>query len=360
MEKSILIIIIIISVCIFLITLGIIIYFILNKYSCKKDDIILENTTYEIITNTNIKKFTLTDLNRDFYISIPLCLKENLPIILLFHGGGEDVYNEEGTGILNYTQFYNTNSICISFQGQISNNGNTWQNSFPWLKYNPKNDINFVQTVLERLQKSNFSKYCNFNRIYASGKSDGGGFCFYLLEYSNIPIKKIGICSSAHYTLDSENNTNFLSNKIRSVPILAVHGTGDTVMPYEGQHFLNKMAQEKAEYWYKIDPTLKNTYTLNIRFFWNYIGNLFNKKNSTIANISNNSTLINWGDVKLITAKNQNHCWMGHQNSGPDSNEISNQEFDATTLLCSFFDNIKLVNYTNPIITPKIILKSIS
>ena len=65
MEKSILIIIIIISVCIFLITLGIIIYFILNKYSCKKDDIILENTTYEIITNTNIKKFTLTDLNRD-------------------------------------------------------------------------------------------------------------------------------------------------------------------------------------------------------------------------------------------------------------------------------------------------------
>ena len=41
-----------------------------------------------------------------------------------FHGGGEDTWNEKGTGIMNYTEFDKTNSICIAFQGQISNNGN--------------------------------------------------------------------------------------------------------------------------------------------------------------------------------------------------------------------------------------------
>jgi poly(3-hydroxybutyrate) depolymerase len=344
----------------FIITSGV---FVNSSYAlnCKTEDIILQNTKVEIISNPSIKKYTLIDLNRDFYISTPSCIKLNLPIILLFHGGGEVPWNEEGTGIMNYTGLWKTKSICIAFQGQSSNNGLSWENSFPWLKNNPKNDINFVQTVLQRLKNSPFSKYCNFNRIYASGKSDGAGFCFYLLEYAFIDVKKIAICSSANFTLDSVTNTRFLSNKILSVPILAIHGTGDTVMPYNGQHFLNKDATEKAEYWKKIDPTLENTYTFKILYLWNYIGNLFdNNANPVITYISNNSNLYNWGSVKLITATNQNHCWMGHTKSGPDSDEFSNKDFDATTLICKFFDDIKLINYSNSVKTPNIMFQSIT
>lgn len=342
---------------IFMTTIGTIIFRVIY---CKKQDIKLENTKVESTTNKNIKKYTLTDLDREFYISTPTCIIKNLPILLLFHGGGEDAWNEKGTGIMNYTEFFKTKSICIAFQGQRSNNGNSWQNSFPWLKNNPKNDIDFIQTVMERLKNSSFSKHCDFNRIYASGKSDGGGFCFYLLEYSSIKINKIAICSSAHFTLDSITNTEYLSSNIRSVPILAIHGTGDIVMPYNGQHFLNKDAVEKAEYWKIIDPTLNNTYTFDIPSFWNYIGKLFNNKESIHTYISNNSTLHNWGSVKLITAKNQNHCWMGHENSGPDSDKPSNKDFDATTLICNFFDNIQLINYKNNSKTPKIMFQSIS
>ena len=80
-----------------------------------------------------IKKYTLIDLEREFYISTPSCIKRNLPIILLFHGGGEEPWNEQGSGIMNYTGLSNTNSICIAFKGQRSNNGYSWQNSFPWL-----------------------------------------------------------------------------------------------------------------------------------------------------------------------------------------------------------------------------------
>ena len=323
--------------------------------SCENKDIKLENTKVESTTKKNVKKYISTDLDREFYISTPTCITRKLPIILLFHGGGEDPWNDEGTGILNYTEFYKTNSICIAFRGQRSNNGHTYKNAFPWLKHNPENDINFVETIMDRLKKSTFSKNCDFNRIYASGKSDGGGFCFYLLEYSNINIKKISTCSSAHFTLDSKINTEYLSKNIRSVPILAVHGTGDIVMPYDGQNFLTKEAVDKAEYWKKIDPTLKNTYTFDVPFFWNYIGKLFNKKDFTTTEFSNDSTLKNWSgenSVKLITAKHQNHCWMGHKDSGPDSDKPSNKHFDATTLICFFFDNIKLINYENDIKTP--------
>ena len=359
MKKS-TIIIIIISTIFVLICGGALTYLLINFYSCKTEDIVLENTKVENTSNSLIKKYSLIDLKREFYISTPTCLKNNLPIILLFHGGGEEPWNEEGTGIMNYTGLSNTKSICIAFKGQISNNGHSWQNVFPWLRYNIKNDIMFVETVIERLKNSNFSKYCNFNRIYASGKSDGGGFGFYLLEYSSLNITKIGICSSAHFTLHSRLNTKYLSNTIRNIPILAVHGTGDIVMPFKGQHFLNKHAEEKAEYWREIDPSLKNTYTFDIPYFWNYIGYLFNRDKPTILDISNNITLSNWGNVKLITAKNQNHCWMGHKKSGPDSDKISNFQFDATTLLCKFFDNIELINYTNSIITPENLMKSVS
>lgn len=360
MKRTTTIIVIIISI-LFILGFGCFLtYYFIDFFSCKSENIVLENTKVDYTSNPSIKKYFLTDIKREFYISNPSCLKRKLPIILLFHGGGEEPWNEEGTGIMNYTGFWSTNSICIAFKGQRTNNGHSWQNVFPWLKYNPENDIMFVQTVIERLKNSSFSKYCNFNRIYASGKSDGGGFCFYLLEYSTLNIKKIGICSSAHFTLNSRENTKYLSDTIRNIPVLAVHGTGDIVMPFKGQHFLNKYAEEKAEYWKKIDPSLKNTYTFDIFYFWNYIGYLFNKKKPTIENISNNTTLSNWGDVKLITALHQNHCWMGHRESGPESDRNSNFEFDATTLMCKFFDNIELINYTNPVLTPEILLKSVS
>lgn len=324
------------------------------EHYCEIVNIILQNTKVDTTSNTSIKKCTLTDFDREFYLSFPSCINESLPIVLLFHGGGEVPWNDDGSGIMNYTGFWKTSCICIAFKGQKSNNGYSWENSFPWLQNNPKNDVNFVQTVIQRLQNSSFSKHCNFDRIYASGKSDGGGFCFHLLQYSSIQIKKIAICSSAHFTLDSKTNTKFLSSKIKHVPILVVHGTGDTVMPYSGQQYLNKSAQKKAQYWKSIDPTLTNTYTFNILYLWNYIGNLFDKTTlSPTKKLSNQTNLHDWGSVKLFTTKEQDHCWMGHDNSGPNSNESSNKYFDATTLICNFFDNIPLGTYTNDVTTPK-------
>ena len=44
---------------------------------------------------------------------------------------------------------------------------------------------------------------------------------------------------------------------------------------------------------------------------------------------------------------------MGHKDSGPDSDKSSNKHFDATTLICYFFDNIKIINYENDIETPR-------
>ena len=54
----------------------------------------------------------------------------------------------------------------------------------------------------------------------------------------------------------------------------------------------------------------------------------------TFTNKDNKDVLIH------IKIQEQNHCWSGHSNSGPDSSKPENHYFDATKEICSFF-NIK-------------------
>ena len=297
--------------------------------------------------NNQINKYILKSKfkDREFYISKPnIKTGKKYPIILLFHGGGEKAFDKKGKGVLNYTKFFKTNSICIVPKGQKSNNGHSWLNAYPWLKNNPKNDVEFVEYIIQTLRNSKYSKFIDFNSIFASGKSDGAGFCLYLHQNSNnINLKKIGICSGAYFTKNSVNVNNKKIN-MKKIPILEIHGTKDQVMPYEGQHFKNKKATRDAEYWKEKDSTLQNTYTFDIYNYWNYIAkNINNSVKMKKTNFKGESYKYKFIDkdnkTVLIHIKviGQNHCWSGHDKSGPDSHAHQNHYFDATDEICKFF-----------------------
>ncbi len=326
-------------------------------------NVTIDTTTSKTTNRDKITKYTVDKgaphEGREFFISVPPNANEETPLIFLFHGGGEVPYTEKNEdGILNYTELYNYNAVIVGFMGQDSNNGHSWISSFPWITKTPLDDVDFVDYIHEKMKVSpSVKKICNVNNLHLTGKSDGAGFCFHLLFNSKLPIKRIAVCSGAHFNLGSvDNNKTFtqivngksqyggIPNIAIGIPFLLIHGTADTVMPIKGQHYRNPTAVEKAAYWKTVDSTLENTYTWDIMKLFKAMGGDTSNPTlyASIFDSKNNKTYSShlYGKGKLaryITVGGQNHDWSGHTNSGPGSNDTSNKQFDASDTVCEFF-----------------------
>jgi poly(3-hydroxybutyrate) depolymerase len=288
-------------------------------------------------------------------------------VLLCFPGGSETMYD-----FINYTGFAAMNNYILVFQGQPCGNTFSWQNAFPWLlKTGYQHDVKFIDSVLD----------IYFNTInpslFLTGKSDGAGFA---ILYSHLSRYKpymngIGVCSSALYGVNSAANIGLYNSKnvyetardhVRipyniivpksDIPLFIIHGTGDTVMPFTGQNYLDATAYADRQngpfytLWKSVDPSLNgppsvpsvvsNTYTANIATYISdsvalnalavhseYVGTGY----SATAYLSPNDVM------NFITIQKQNHCWSGHTNSGPDSGGKSNLLLDATYLFALFF-----------------------
>ena len=330
---------------------------------------------YSIIIN-GIQRYYTT-------INIDLANLDTSSLLLCFPGGGETMNT-----FISYTDFNQIGSSAIVFTGQSTINNVSFQNAFPWIyndNHSPtgQNDVTFVDTVLNIIYGNNLP-----TNIFLTGKSDGGGFC---ILYSHLSIHKsniraIGIASSAHFGLDSSGNISeyslgnsqqlfndiIIPNNIiispSNISIFIVHGTADSVMPYDGQNYINSKAYNgsSTSIWSTIDPSLNevvsqivsNTYTTNFPLYNSTIKTL---NNFTTNPYSNSNSQYSWssttnvsGNIVLdfISIIGQNHDWSGHLNSGPDSNEPENFYLDATYLFVLFF-KLNLGNYvTNKPVVP--------
>jgi poly(3-hydroxybutyrate) depolymerase len=352
-----------IAIIILLILLILLLFFILyyknsNSNSNNINSIIYKNTSNidNFKNNSNVeRKIIKIDKTIRIYLKINFNRDDILPdkILLCFPGGGESIYK-----FLNYTNFSKINNRIIIFEGQKSGNKHSFQNAFPWLFKKTKNDINFVDTVLDQICNS---YNINIPKLFLTGKSDGGGFAILYANLSSYKryIKAIGICSAAHFGINGMNNIqyfnnqNYINNGIiipynillppNHISIFIIHGTGDQVMPYNGQQYQNSSALKLAKktIWKNIDYNLTNTYTPNIQDYFNKI--ISDNSQSYSTNTYSCQTSAN--KYNFITIFNQNHCWSGHTDSGPDSDKPSNMYLDATYLLSLFF-TLDIENYT--------------
>jgi len=147
------------------------------------------------------------------------------PLILDFHGASrtsKDQYNNSRY----FSAVGGEKYVVVYPQGR----GNVWEGA----EYSIEGvkDIEFVADLLNHLELS----YCiDKNRIYASGKSNGGGFIDMLAcsdEGDNFAA--FAMASAALYSDDSVENTK-LGGCSKSRAILESHGGLDKTTPYEGQ-----------------------------------------------------------------------------------------------------------------------------
>ncbi|HEY4022928.1 MAG TPA: hypothetical protein VGM75_29840 [Pseudonocardiaceae bacterium] len=140
------------------------------------------------------------------------------PVILTFGGRGEASSTIEG-----YSGFDNLNAITVYPDGLLSGGETSWEGA-PYSP--PADDVLFVSDLLNQLQ----STLCvDPLRIYADGKSNGGGFTALLACQLDHRIAAFGMVSGAFYPQSTVGCTPGTP-----VSLVEFHGTADTVIKYDG------------------------------------------------------------------------------------------------------------------------------
>jgi poly(3-hydroxybutyrate) depolymerase len=211
---------------------------------------------------------------RQYGYWIPSTYKQSSPAPLIFsyHGAEGTIATQRALDGLTET-FFNTDHIVVYLQGvsklfilslsclyiQILTHEKTLDpNGFPSWEGSPgveADDLGFTSAVLDVLE----SELCiDTNRIYATGKSDGGGFVNLMACSADLSTRVAAFApvSGAYYNLDV--NTSALCDPQTvalpcrpgrsNIPILAFHGGGDTTIPYEGK-FQKKACLPSIPHW---------------------------------------------------------------------------------------------------------------
>ncbi len=278
-----------------------------------------------------------------------------MPIVFGFHGGGERLHDESGSGFLDFTDLSALHALVIVPVGNVSNNGHSWINAFPWMKPDPENDLLLPAALIDWIASRPDLPRADLRRVYALGKSDGAGMSMALACHRDPRVKLVGVAlvSGAYFGLESATNFGREDHEIClpkfPVPMMMVHGTGDGVMPYSGQNFLNTKALAHAEdYWTSIDPTasadplFSRTYTADIaRYVETLSSRVFHCLGFDERPFGSATTLAVGRECDapfhVLTVTGGDHVWPGHPRSGPHSGQDPNMDFDATAEIARFF-----------------------
>ena len=154
------------------------------------------------------------NIPRDYDVSTPL------PLVLGFHGNGSD-----GAEFQNYTGLPTLPAITVFPDGDLNDGKRSWQGA-PYAS--GADDVAFVADLLDSIE----SEHCiDLNRVYATGKSNGGGMVSVLACNLRDRFSAFAPVAGAYYPQSTEG-----CDYSTPTPMLAIHGTGDATMHYEGGH----------------------------------------------------------------------------------------------------------------------------
>ncbi|MFR9731663.1 alpha/beta hydrolase family esterase [Saccharopolyspora sp. MS10] len=169
---------------------------------------------------TTAQRVTSGGLTREYLVHLPedYDSRHPLPVVLSFHGHGRTAeYQEE------LSRFSEEDAIAVYPQGLIGTDGKSaWQGA-PYSA--DADDVRFTEDLLDRVR----ADFCtDQDRIYAAGKSNGGGFTNVLACRLGDRIAAFAPVAGAYYPQSGECSPD------EPVPMISFHGTADATIPYEG------------------------------------------------------------------------------------------------------------------------------
>jgi polyhydroxybutyrate depolymerase len=184
-------------------------------------------------SGTSVQTIMTADGSRSYRLHVPPSYTGSsaVPLVLDFHGATSSAVAQE---------FYSAYSTKADAEGFIVvypdglttaaipyTHFNAWQLSSP-----EPNDVAFTNTLLDALE----SQLCiDTSRVFSTGMSNGGIMSVRLACSMSSRIAAIAPVAGAYYPPDANNiNPSETCGDTTPVPIIAFHGTADTVVPFNG------------------------------------------------------------------------------------------------------------------------------
>ena len=280
-------------------------------------------------------------IQRDYILYIPAIYDGNtdVPLILNFHGFGSNANQQ-----LVYGDFRDIADkegfLLVHPEGTLLNGNQHW-NVGSFTIGSTTDDVSFTEALIDELA----NQYAiNLDRVYATGMSNGGYMSFLLACQLS---EKIAAVASVTGSMTPE--TYNACNAQHPTPILQIHGTSDSTVPYNGDTWTRSI-EDVISYWANYNNCETNPTT-------KALADIDPSDGSTVEHI----VYID-GDNGLTTEHMKviggGHTWPGSAFNFPGTNYDINasieiwqffSRFDINgTLSVNKFDKRQVIIYPNP------------
>ncbi|KAI1765442.1 carbohydrate esterase family 1 protein [Hypoxylon sp. FL1150] len=189
----------------------------------------------------DFKNYTMTD-GRQYRIWLPENYNSNkaTPLILSYHGANGNMSSQIALDQLT-TPLFNRDHIMVYMQGTADDPTKPTRTTWEGAPDNTSDDIKYTSEVLDAVTED----LCvDENRIFATGKSQGGGFVGRLACDAGLSrrIAAFAPVSGAYYIKQIDVEADCHPETVvvpcnatrKNIPILAFHGGADDTINYHG------------------------------------------------------------------------------------------------------------------------------
>jgi len=160
---------------------------------------------------------------------------EAVPLVLNLHGAGSSAAEQVIYSQLNLVA--DTAGFLVVIPDAVDN---FWNSGFSFIPPGSADDVAFLLGLLDSIS----ARYnIDPNRIYSTGMSNGG-----FMSYRLACEAADRIAAIASVTGSMADNTFTACDPSRVVPVLQIHGTADSTVPYEGSLTSTAIA-DVVEFW---------------------------------------------------------------------------------------------------------------
>lgn len=255
------------------------------------------NSTYYTINVNGVQRSLL------FHLPAGYVQGSKLPVLFNFHGYGSDASTQEVLSDMSrLADKYGF--IVIYPEGLYDAGGKQFWNTH--LSQDQQTDLDFVREMLRLLDI-----YYGYEptRVYATGFSNGGGFANLLANKMSDTFAAVSSVAGAYFNYNEYPLP-------RPVPIIAFHGTTDTVVPFDGFFIL------PAVYDWVNDWIVKNACAPTADVIVD-AGDIYAERWATDCEST----------VELYTIKGKGHSWPGATLSEADNTN----QINASQIMIEFF-----------------------